>query len=145
MKNSKLALLYAVLLGTAHGEAPMALPENGVMERRERALELALAKGDLSAIDDLLARSFEVRMAKHPGKPIPKDQWLHDLEVGLFPGRVSEWSVFSDGVSVWVSYRWIPKKGKAAVWVMDRWDGVDENAHLLVRFYAPAESVRFGK
>jgi len=132
-----ITLLAAAGVPDAWSRTPLPTRLVALFLQREHALNDAMAKGDLLAIDELVSRDFEAHAGQAPERPVPRANWLQGSAASQFPGRIEELSARAVGSAALVSFVWVLPAQAGRVSVVDLWDGIDENAHLLVRYASP--------
>ncbi len=103
----------------------------------------AVQKRDATAIKNLMADDFEMRVAAAPGQPTPREQVLaHTLAEAPFQSSIEQMATHEHGDLVIVSFLWKlqPAKGSALaqrIFVVDTWKQGDGHWQVLTRYAAP--------
>lgn len=106
----------------------------------ESQLLQAQRGGDAAALQPLLADDFEMRVARRPGTPIPRAEWLAAVDRRKPPEAVIEqMAAHEHGAVVDVSFLLRPTDAQAGapLFVVDTWAKDGPAWRLKVRYAAP--------
>jgi len=103
----------------------------------ETRLAQAASAGDAATLQTLLADDFEMRVARRPGVPTPRAEWLAALaRRPAPPAEVEQIAAHDHGAVVDVSF--VLRSAKAApLFVVDTWIKDGDSWRLKVRYAAP--------
>lgn len=107
----------------------------------ENELMTAVQKGDLTAIDKMLAEDFELRSGVMPGTPTPRAAWLR-YSHGQLVAPIEQMAVHDYGTVAVVSYLW-KWQARHDIFIVDVWDKSGDAWKLSVRYASPAGDRRF--
>lgn len=114
-----------------------------VFSKKEQELQHAIFSRDKSAMNKLLDNSFAEHLAAQPTVAIMREQWVQKItQQNKFGEKIiDEMSTFNYGNVVIVSFQLLDEKHREpAIFIVDIWQGTDENAKLLLRFSATTNS-----
>jgi len=153
-------LTAAIVLGCAAFIAPTAHAQDAtgrvptvtrlvkIFLDREGELLNAMRGRDAPAIERQLADDFELRVGHRPGVPIPRVDFLKQIQSEATAGyTIEQMAVHEIGTTAIVSFMLRPEARRARdglrpLFVVDTWLGGIDNYRLRVRYVAPATSVR---
>jgi ketosteroid isomerase-like protein len=116
------------------------------LELEDKLLD-AQRRGDHAALDALLAPDFEMRVARQPGTPIARAEWLAALPATHWPAGavVNEQMAAHEhaGPTIIVSFRQRPERAADArhlppLFIVDTWQRDGEQWLLAARYAGPA-------
>jgi hypothetical protein len=109
---------------------------------QEEALLRAQKSGAKAEFDRLLAEDFELRVARQPATPVPREEWLVAMSKTAAQGWTLEQMAVHDHGNVAVAsflMRPVPQKSPfGPVFVVDTWVQSGEQWRLATRYAAPA-------
>ena len=142
------ATLPAVYAQDASGRVPTVTRLVKIFLDREGELLNAMHGKDAAAIERQLADDFELRVGHRPGVPVPRADFLSQIQAETVAGyTVEQMAVHEIGTTAIVSFMLRPEAGRARdgllpLFVVDTWTGGIDNYRLRVRYVAPALGAR---
>jgi hypothetical protein len=142
------ATLPAAHAQDATGRVPTVTRLVKIFLDREGELLNAMRGRDAPAIERQLTDDFELRVGHRPGVPIPRVDFLSQIQSDATAGyTIEQMAVHEIGTTAMVSFMLRPEPGRARdgllpLFVVDTWTGGIDNYRLRVRYVAPAASAR---
>jgi len=104
----------------------------------ESRLDGALRAHDAGALDRLLAANFELRNAARPGAPVPRAEFIEQMQTRANSvARIEQMAVHDLGETALVSFAMRYGAGAPALFVVDVWGRSDSDWRLRVRYAGP--------
>lgn len=108
----------------------------------------AIRNRDEAALARLLTEDFEMRLASHPGAPIPRAEWIrHALAAPTSVWSVRQMAARDMGCTVLVSFRLEPGSGAAAaraLFIVDTWVQTQGTWKVAARYAGGADELSLG-
>ena len=104
----------------------------------------AQRRGDRAALEQLLADDFELRVARRPGTPVPRAEWLDTVLRAPLPAGesvIEQMAVHEHAAAMIASFllrrQHADTKGPSTLFVVDTWVRAGERWTLATRYAAP--------
>lgn len=151
IRNSAIALALSCAAGLtatvnaqdSTGRIPTVTRLVKIFLDREGELLNAMRGKDAAAVERQLADDFEMRVGHRPGVPVPRADFLRQVQAETVAGySIEQMAVHEIGATAIVSFMLRPEAGRAReglvpLFVVDTWTGGIDNYRLRVRYVAP--------